>query len=161
MAPLYLCYSKGGILRTTNCLTAYKNIFIVKVQERNSKSVRRCFDSTKEVNYGSVKRNHNFKRKRHIKKSFSHHIKDEHRTLDSNVSLYCNKQLFFDIMFNTIITIGVSFVSCGCFFALMSSLETTNSNSIHSDNSRIFQTVHTTKSHLDSSGDKNPESNIR
>ena len=133
----------------------------MKVQERNNKSIRRCVNSTKEVNYGSVKRNHNFKRKRHIKKSFSHHIKDEHRTLDSNASLYCNKQIFYDIMFNTIITIGVSFVSCGCFFALMSSLDTTNSNSIREDKPSIFQTVHTTRSNFDSSGHKNPESNIK
>jgi hypothetical protein len=133
----------------------------MKVQESNSRSIRRCVNSKKEVNYGSVKRNHNLKRKRHIKKSFSEHIKDEHTTLDSNVSLYCNNQLFFDIMVNTIITIGVSIVSCGCFFALMSSMETTSSNSIANETPSVYQSFHTTKNQLDSSGDKNPESNIK
>ena len=133
----------------------------MKVQERNSKRIRRCVNSNKEVHYGSVKRNHNFKRKQHTKRSFSEHIKDEHRTLNSNASLYFNKQLFFDILFKTIVTIGVSIVSCGCFFALMSSMETTRYNSIPNEKPSVFQSVHTTRNHLESSGDKNPESNIK
>ena len=85
----------------------------------NSKKRVKCVATKDKMNYEEVKGNQNSKRKRHIKKSFSRHIKDEERTFDIHKSMDFLKNWQFFLLLNVCVAILVSFLACGCFFALM------------------------------------------
>ena len=71
------------------------------------------------MNFEEEKRNQNWKRKRHIKKTFSRYIKNEERTLESHTFIDYLKNRQLDVLFNIAIAIVVSVLCCGCFFALI------------------------------------------
>ena len=66
-----------------------------------------------------MKRNQNWKRKHHIKKSFSRYIKNEERTSESHTLTDYLKDRHLDLLLNIFIAIVVSALSCGCFFVLI------------------------------------------
>ena len=83
------------------------------------------------MNCEEIKRKQNLKRKRHIKKSFSRHIKDEKRTSlqNSYKHFLSNRQL--DVLLNISIAIVVSFVTCGGISVLLPNLRNRDSDLKH------------------------------
>ena len=56
-----------------------------------------------------------------MKKYFAQYVGGEEGTLESKSFVCCTKSFLLDIILNIVITIGVSAISCGCFFAVISS----------------------------------------
>ena len=64
-------------------------------------------------------RNQNWKRKHHIKKSFSQYIRNEERTSESHTLIDYLKYQHLDVLLNIVVAIVVSVLSSGCFFVLI------------------------------------------
>ena len=99
------------------------------------------------MNCEEIKGKQNLKRKRHIKKSFSRHIKDEKRTSLKYSYKHFLGNRHLDLLLNIVIAIVVSFITCGGFLVLLPRLANRDLHLKHDERFEASQqTLENTKS---------------
>ena len=95
-----------------------------------------------------MKRNQNWKRKHHIKKSFSQYIRNEERTSESHTLIDYLKYRHLDVLLNIVVAIVVSVLSSGCFFVLIPVISRSGANFDLKSKTNISHGTQATTEHI-------------